>query len=129
MAVDSCHVGLLDLTLAGVRALPPQRQAHLRPGRQLHAAKPVAGSGPCRRSSREAFEAGLLEVSQTVVERPASPAAPRDVGAAFAALSSLVGAVTLARAVGSPALSEQVASTAERLLLDAKVGKAHAGGR
>ena len=80
-------------------------------------------------ASREAFEAGLLEVARTVVDGPASPAAPRDEGAAFAALSSLVGAVTLARAVSSPALSEQVPSAAERLLLDAKVGKAHAGGR
>ena len=80
-------------------------------------------------ASREAFEAGLLDVAQTVVDGPASPAAPRDLGAAFAALSSLVGAVTLARAVSSPALSEQVASAAERLLLGATRGKANQPGR
>ncbi len=80
-------------------------------------------------ASREAFERGLLEVAQTVVEGPASPAAPRELAAAFAALSSLVGAVTLARAVSSPALGEQVASAAERLLLGLKSDKPTPAGR
>ena len=69
-------------------------------------------------AAQAAFEAGLLDVARAVVEGPASPAAPRDLDSAFAALASLIGAVTLARAVGSPALGEQIAAAAERTLLE-----------
>jgi TetR/AcrR family transcriptional repressor of nem operon len=79
-------------------------------------------------ASRASFEAGLLDVAQAVVDGPASPSAPRELAAAFAVLSALVGAVTLARAVSSPALGEQIAAAAERLLLDAEV-KASVSGR
>lgn len=74
-------------------------------------------------ASQAAFEAGLLEVAQAVIDGPASPAAPRELSAAFAALASLVGAVTLARAVSSPALSEQIAAAAERTLLNIRASK------
>lgn len=70
-------------------------------------------------ASQQAFEAGLLEVAQAVVDGPVSPGVPRELAAAFMALSSLVGAVTLARAVSSPQLGEQIAAAAERNLLGA----------
>ena len=73
-------------------------------------------------ASREAFETGLLEVARAVVAGPASPAAPRELAAAFVALSALVGAVTLARAVSSPDLSEEIARAAERSLLATQPG-------
>lgn len=58
-----------------------------------------------------AFEAGLLDVADAIVSGPDSPGAPRDVNAALAAMASLIGAVTLARAVASPHLAERIAST------------------
>lgn len=70
-------------------------------------------------ASRTSFEAGLRDVAQTIIEGPASPGAPREPGAACAALSLLVGAVTLARAVGSEAFAEQIAAAAEHALLGA----------
>lgn len=67
--------------------------------------------------SRAAFEVALREVAQTVVDGPASPRAPRNLEAACSALASLVGAVTLARAVGSPTFADQIANAAESALL------------
>ncbi|MCT7318857.1 TetR/AcrR family transcriptional regulator [Ralstonia sp. CHL-2022] len=67
--------------------------------------------------SRAAFEVALREVAQTVVDGPASPRVPRNLEAACSALASLVGAVTLARAVGSPTFADQIANAAESALL------------
>ena len=68
-------------------------------------------------ASRAAFESGLREVAQAIVEGPVSRRAPRDIETACAALSSLVGAVTLARAVGSKDFAAQIAAATERALL------------
>ena len=73
--------------------------------------------------SRMAFEVALCEVAQAVVDGPASPHAPKDIGAACAALASLVGAVTLARAVGSATLAEQIAGATELALLGPRRSK------
>lgn len=67
--------------------------------------------------SRAAFEVALREVAQTVVDGPASPRVPRDLETACSALASLVGAVTLARAVGSSTFADQIANAAESALL------------
>jgi len=74
----------------------------------------VARSDP---ESRTAFEVALREVAQAVVDGPVSPRAPKDVDAACAALASLVGAVTLARAVGSSTFADQIAAATELALL------------
>ena len=68
-------------------------------------------------ASRATFEAALREVAQAIVDGPASPGAPRSLDAACAALASLVGAVTLARAVGSEVFAAQIAAGAEHALL------------
>ena len=69
--------------------------------------------------SRAAFETALRDVAQAIVDGPVSPGAPRDIAAACAALSSLVGAVTIARAVGSVAFADQIAAATEHALLGA----------
>jgi TetR/AcrR family transcriptional regulator, transcriptional repressor for nem operon len=69
--------------------------------------------------SREVFEAGLRGVVEAVLQGPRSPQAPRDFDAAAVALSQLIGAVTLARAVASPQVSEQIAAATGRSLLGA----------
>lgn len=74
-------------------------------------------------ASRSTFEAALRDVAQAIIDGPASPGAPRDLGAACAALSSLVGAVTLARAVGSEVFADQIAAGAEHALLGTAAGK------
>ncbi len=71
-------------------------------------------------ASRVVFETALREVAQAVVDGPASPAAPRDMERACAALATLVGAVTLARAVDSTAFADQIAAAAEQTLLGSK---------
>jgi hypothetical protein len=72
--------------------------------------------------SRETFEKALRDVAQVIVDGPASPNAPRDIGAACAALSSLAGAVTLARSVGSN-FADQIAAATEHALLGSLGGK------
>jgi TetR/AcrR family transcriptional regulator, transcriptional repressor for nem operon len=69
--------------------------------------------------SRSAFTAELLKVAEAIVSGPKSAAAPATVGEAYAALSSLIGAVTLARAVDDPALAKRIAAAAEQALLPA----------
>lgn len=69
--------------------------------------------------SRAAFEAGLREVAASILAGPRSPGLPCDLDTACAALAALVGAVTLARAVGSAAMAEQIASATGRALLGA----------
>lgn len=71
-------------------------------------------------ASRAAFEVGLRAVAEAIVNGPVSPAAPKDLGSACAALASLIGAVTLARAVGNTAFADQIAATTERAMLGAK---------
>lgn len=68
-------------------------------------------------ASRATFERALNGVAQAIVDGPVSPGAPREMGAACAALASLVGAVTLARAVGSEAFADQIAEGTMRALL------------
>ena len=70
-------------------------------------------------SSRAAFEAGLRDVAHAIVAGPVSSRAPRDLDSACAALASLIGAVTLARAVESSTLADQIAAATERALLGA----------
>jgi TetR/AcrR family transcriptional regulator, transcriptional repressor for nem operon len=70
-------------------------------------------------SARAAFEQGLREVAQAIVEGPVSRRAPRRLDAACAALSSLVGAVTLARAMASSDFAAQIAQATEQALLGA----------
>ncbi len=70
--------------------------------------------------ARAAFEAGLLDVAAAILSGPKSPEMPLDQDGACAALASLVGAVTLARAVGSAAMAEQIATATGRVLLGAR---------
>lgn len=73
-------------------------------------------------ASRATFEAALLDVAQTIVNGPVSTKAPRDIETACAALSALVGAVTLARAVGSETFAAQIAAATEHALLEVSSG-------
>lgn len=68
-------------------------------------------------STRAEFEAMLLDVATCIVEGPVSDHAPSDLGQALQALATLVGAVTLSRAVAGPAMAEQIAVAAEHALL------------
>jgi AcrR family transcriptional regulator len=68
-------------------------------------------------ASKAGFQAALMRLAQTVVAGPPAPHAPRDLDAALAALATLVGAVTLARAVPDPRVAEQIARGAEAALL------------
>lgn len=67
--------------------------------------------------ARSAFETGLREVAAMILAGPASAEQPPDLEAVCAALASLVGAVTLARAVNSDAMAEQIATATGRALL------------
>ncbi|MBI3369083.1 MAG: TetR/AcrR family transcriptional regulator, partial [Burkholderiales bacterium] len=71
-------------------------------------------------ASRLVFEQGLSDVAQAILAGPRSPSQPRDLEAALVALATLIGAVTLGRAVGSAALSGQIAASAGRALLGAR---------
>lgn len=66
--------------------------------------------------SRAVFEEGLREVAEAILAGPRSRETPRDLDATLVALASLIGAVTLGRAVGS-ALSDQIAESTGRALL------------
>jgi AcrR family transcriptional regulator len=68
-------------------------------------------------SSRAAFEADLHDVAKIIVAGPSSVGCPNDTAVAIAALATLAGAVTLARAVDSCELAEQIATTTERALI------------
>ena len=68
-------------------------------------------------ASTAVFEKGLHQVVDAILDGPRSAKAPRDVDSALAALATLIGAVTLARAVGSSAMSTQIAAAAEGALL------------
>lgn len=71
-------------------------------------------------SARAAFEAGLREVADAMIAGPRSPGAPREMQSASAALASLIGAVTLARAVGSREFADQIAAAMEQKLIGKK---------
>lgn len=73
-------------------------------------------------ASRAVFETALRDVAQAVVDGPVSPSAPRDMESACAALATLVGAVTLARAVDSEAFASQIAAATENTLLGTQPG-------
>jgi AcrR family transcriptional regulator len=95
--------------------LGTKRQCDLSESCSLQSLSPeVARSTP---EAREAFEAGLREVATAILAGPRSAKAPRDLDAACAALAALVGAVTLARAVSSPALADEIAAATGRALL------------
>ncbi|MBI5462293.1 MAG: TetR/AcrR family transcriptional regulator [Gammaproteobacteria bacterium] len=68
-------------------------------------------------SAKSAFEAELRKVASAIIAGPKSPYAPADEDAACSALATLIGAVTLARAVGDPTLADRIASSAEKALL------------
>jgi TetR/AcrR family transcriptional repressor of nem operon len=72
-------------------------------------------------TARAEFETELLAVATLVASGPAAEHAPADVGAAMAALATLIGAVTLARAVNDTAMAEQIANATERALLPTQV--------
>ena len=73
--------------------------------------------------SRAAFEIALRQIAQAVVDGPASPRMPKDVEGACTALASLVGAVTLARAVESSTFADQIAAATETALLGSTASK------
>ena len=68
-------------------------------------------------SSRVAFETELREIAAVIARGPKSPDAPDDLEAAYASLATLLGGVTLARAVNDPRLANSIASSVERVLL------------
>jgi len=74
--------------------------------------------------SRNAFTAELLKVAHAIVNGPSSPGAPTTVEEAQVALSTLIGAVTLARAVDDATLARKIASAAEQALLKPSKSKA-----
>jgi AcrR family transcriptional regulator len=67
--------------------------------------------------SRNAFTAELLKVANAIVAGPASSGAPTTIEEAQAALATLIGAVTLARAVDDPAVAKRIATSAEHALV------------
>jgi len=66
--------------------------------------------------AREVFETELREAAAIILAGPKSPGAPADESTALVALSTLLGAVTMARAVSDAKLAEQIADGAERML-------------
>ena len=67
--------------------------------------------------SRAAFTSEFEKVCLAMLSGPAAEDAPATLAEAHAALSTLVGAVTLARAVNDPAITTKIAESAEQLLL------------
>lgn len=67
--------------------------------------------------SRDAFTAELGKVVAAIVSGPATLDGPSTVEQAYAALATLIGAVTLARAVDDPTVATRLASSAEHRLL------------
>lgn len=90
-------------------------------GLQCFAAE-VARTDP---SAKSAFEAELRKVAVAIITGPRSPNAPLDEEAACCALATLIGAVTLARAVDDPNLADQIASSAEKVLLPSEPAVSH----
>jgi TetR/AcrR family transcriptional regulator, transcriptional repressor for nem operon len=61
--------------------------------------------------SRMAFETELREVARVIATGPKASDAPCDVEAALAALATLLGGVTLARAVSDPSFAQTIATS------------------
>jgi AcrR family transcriptional regulator len=72
--------------------------------------------------SRKAFTAELMKVAQVIADGPRPSDAPASVEGAYIALSTLIGAVTLTRAVDDASLANGIAAAAETTLL-AQTGK------
>lgn len=70
-------------------------------------------------ATRTLFEGQLRAVAEAVVSGPPSPAKPGTLANAMVALSTLIGAVTLARAVVDEPLATLIVEGAERQLLAA----------
>jgi hypothetical protein len=71
-------------------------------------------------ASRSAFTQELLLVARAIVDGPKGSDAPDTIEDAYAALATLVGAVTLARAVNDPSMAKKIAANAEKTLLPAR---------
>ncbi len=74
--------------------------------------------------AREVFEAELREAAAIILAGPKSPGAPVDESSALVALSTLLGAVTLARAVKDATMADQIATGAEKMLAPSGAGRA-----
>jgi AcrR family transcriptional regulator len=74
-------------------------------------------------SLRGEFEKELRGVAKAIAAGPPSPVAPPDEESAYAALALLTGAVTMARAVSSKALSQKIAESALQTLLPAQAAQ------
>lgn len=68
-------------------------------------------------AARQLFETRLRDVAEAVVSGPDSPAKPASFAEALVALASLIGAVTLARAVADESMAALIAKGLERQLL------------
>lgn len=95
--------------------LGAKRRCDLSESCSLQSLSPEVGRAPVE--VREAFELGLREVARTLLAGVPSAGMPRDEAQALSALSALMGAVTMARAVSSPELADTIAQSTERLLL------------
>jgi TetR/AcrR family transcriptional regulator, transcriptional repressor for nem operon len=67
--------------------------------------------------SRRLFQASFEEVCVAITHGPSSPGKPETSAEAYAALASLAGGVTLARAVFDSRVAEQIAHAIERQLI------------
>ena len=109
-----------------VRFYPVKRKCDLSESCGLQSLTPeVARADP---ESRNAFTAELLRVAQAIVDGPASLDAPSTIEAAQAALATLIGAVTLARAVDDPAVAKRIATAAEHALVASSQSKVKSTG-
>ena len=68
-------------------------------------------------ASRTAFTAELMKVARVIADGPRPSDAPATVDEAYSALSMLIGAVTLTRAVDDATLANGIAAAAESALL------------
>jgi AcrR family transcriptional regulator len=68
-------------------------------------------------SLRGEFEKALRGIAKAITAGPQSKAGPPDEASAYAALALLTGAVTMARAVSTKALSQKIADAAMQMLL------------
>lgn len=67
--------------------------------------------------SRAQFEKELARIAQVIANGPRSAGAPRDIETAYAAISTLIGSVTLARAVRDEGMADRIADATEKSLL------------
>jgi TetR/AcrR family transcriptional repressor of nem operon len=68
-------------------------------------------------AARNAFKQELLRVATVIADGPRSPGAPASIEEAYSALATLIGAVTLARAVDEPSMARHIIAGAEQALL------------